>query len=83
MYGLLLQVHPTLCTFDLTIRVKASFRSEPPPPVDFGTDFSLSFFLFFFPKKKTVDFGTVDLPECQEPPLLPKKTVDFDTVDLP
>ena len=26
---------------------------------------------------------TVDLPECQEPPLLPKKTVDFGTVDLP
>ena len=36
------------------------------------------------PKKKTVDFGTVDLPECQEqPPASTKNTVDFGTVDLP
>ena len=34
---------------------------NPPPPPDFGTDFSLSFF-FSKKKKKKVDFGTVDLP---------------------
>ena len=53
--------------------------SSPGKTVDFGTDFSLS---FFFPPKKKVDFGTVDLPQCQEP-LSQKETVDFGTVDLP
>ena len=70
--------------------VKVSFRSEPSPPPPrkngrFWHRFFVEFFLFFFPKKKTVDFGTIDLPECQEQPPLPKKkiTVDFGTVDLP
>ena len=34
------------------------------------------------PEKRSI-FGTVDLPECQEPLPPPQKTVDFGTVDLP